>query len=46
MIVVAIVGLLAVGVWALWWDDVRAALNLGPGDGSSVDPVPTASGQT
>ena len=23
VIVVAIVNLLAVGVWALWWDDVR-----------------------
>ncbi len=46
MIVVAIVGLLAVGVWALWWDEVRGFLNLGPGEGSAVDPVPTASGQT
>jgi len=46
LIVTAIVGLLAVGVWALWWDDVRAALDLGPGDGSAVDPVPAASGQT
>jgi len=24
VIVVAIVNLFAVGVWALWWDDVRA----------------------
>ncbi len=31
LIVVAIIGLLAGGVWALWWDDVRAALHLGPG---------------
>jgi len=46
MIVTAILGLLAVGVWALWWDDVRAALDLEPGDGSAVDPVPAASGQT
>jgi hypothetical protein len=46
MIVVAIVGLLAVGVWALWWDDVRAALNLNPGSGSPVDPAPAPGGQT
>jgi hypothetical protein len=30
MIVSAIVALLAVGVWALWWDDVRGVLHLGP----------------
>lgn len=23
LIVVAVVGLLVVGIWALWWDDVR-----------------------
>jgi len=46
MIVVAIVGLLVVGVWALWWDDVRGALNLGPSEGSGSDSVPAASGQT
>ncbi len=46
LIVAAIAGLLMVGVWALWWDDVRAAFGLGPADGSSVDPVPAASGQT
>ncbi|MBA3454217.1 MAG: hypothetical protein H0T42_14075 [Deltaproteobacteria bacterium] len=46
LIVTAIVGLLMVGVWALWWDDVRAALDLGPADGSAVEPAPPASGQT
>ena len=44
-IVVAIVGLLAVGVWALWWDDVRGYLNLDPGGGSDV-PAPVATGRT
>jgi len=29
-IVLGIVTLLVVGVWALWWDDVRGYLNLGP----------------
>lgn len=29
-IVLGIVALLAVGVWALWWDDVRGLLNLEP----------------
>jgi hypothetical protein len=30
VIVSAIVGLLAVGVWSLWGDDVRSALHLAP----------------
>ncbi len=30
VIVAALVGLLFVGVWALWWDDVRAYLHLAP----------------
>lgn len=46
LIAAAIVGLLAVGVWALWWDDVRAALNLAPETETPVDPVPASSGQT
>jgi hypothetical protein len=45
LIVVAIVGLLAVGVRALWWDDVRGLLNLGPSGGSDV-PAPVATGRT
>ncbi len=32
MIVGAIVALLAVGVWALWWDDVRGFLRSRPGE--------------
>jgi hypothetical protein len=35
LIVSAIVALLAVGIWALWWDDVRDLLHLGPGSGSA-----------
>jgi hypothetical protein len=46
MIVSAIVGLLAVGAWALWWDDVRSLLNLGPGEGRSIEQVQTPAGQT
>ena len=44
LIVVAIGAILATGIWALWWDDVRAWL------GHPVDAVPTeaapTSGQT
>jgi len=44
LIISAIVGLLAIGIWSLWWDDVRSILHLGPG---SADSVPTsAPGQT
>jgi hypothetical protein len=35
LIVSAIVALLAVGIWAMWWDDVRELLHLGPGSGSA-----------
>jgi hypothetical protein len=44
LIVSAIVGVLVVGVWSLWWDDVRAILHLGPGPADG--PAPIASGQT
>lgn len=41
LIVSAIVAILAVGIWALWWDDVRGLL-FGPGRGSAGDkPVVT-----
>lgn len=46
LIVLAIVGVLAVGVWALWWADVRAAFGWGDGSGTATDPVPPSSGQT
>jgi hypothetical protein len=44
LIVVAILGVLAGGVWALWWDDLRAALHLEPG--SQSPSAPTGRGQT
>jgi hypothetical protein len=46
LIVAAIVALLAVGVWALWWDDVRRTLHFGPDEGSSVEPPASANPQT
>ncbi|MDQ3368772.1 MAG: hypothetical protein M3680_25360 [Myxococcota bacterium] len=44
LIVVAIMALLATGVWALWWEDVRGYLDLGAPADDVVTPVPT--GQT
>lgn len=47
LIVSAIVGLLAVGVWALWWDDVRGLFGWEPVDEAPVKaPVPSANTQT
>ncbi len=47
LIVTAIVGVLAVGVWALWWDDVRAALGIGPAEETPLAaPVPATNSQT
>jgi hypothetical protein len=46
LIVCAIVALVAVGVWALWWEDVRGLLHLGPDEGSSVEPRGPANPQT
>jgi hypothetical protein len=39
LIVAAILGLLAAGIWALWWDDVRHWLHPGPAEGSAVQPT-------
>jgi hypothetical protein len=39
VIVAAILGLLAAGIWALWWDDVRHWLHPGPAQGSAVEPT-------
>jgi hypothetical protein len=39
LIVSGIVALLAIGVWALWWDDVRTLLHLGPGEAPSATPA-------
>jgi len=36
LVAAGIIALLALGVWALWWDDVRHLLHLGPAEGSSV----------
>ncbi len=46
VIVAALVALFSGGIWALWWDDVRTALNLDMGDGSAEDPVPVTPGRT
>lgn len=47
IIAAAIVGLLAVGVWALWWDDVRAAFGIGGKDEAPISaPAPASSSQT
>jgi len=45
LIVAGIVGLLAMGVWALWWDDVRVMLKLGP-DRAPAPNVPVETGKT
>ena len=45
LLVAAVLGLLVAGVWSLWWDDVRAALHLGPAGGSDAT-APVAQGQT
>ena len=44
LLIAAIMGLLAAGVWALWWDDVRSILHLGPGSAEVAAPI--AQGQT
>jgi hypothetical protein len=45
LIVTAIVGLLVMGVWALWWEDVRSLLKLGPDQGPAGS-VPVETGKT
>ena len=45
LIVAAIAGVLVLGVWALWWDDVRELLHLGPGS-AAEGPSPIATGGT
>lgn len=46
LIVSAIVAVLSVGVWALWWDDVRVALGIQPKAGSGDTTTPVKPGQT
>ena len=44
LIITAIVALLGVGVWALWWDDVRGYF--GDDKGSATEKQPTLKPQT
>ena len=49
LIIVGIVVLLSAGIWALWADDVRDLLHLGPGSGAGSSeslPAATSGGQT
>jgi len=46
LLVAGILAIILVGVWALWWDDVRRVLHLGPSQGSQVDPAPVSSDRT
>jgi len=39
VIVSALIALVATGVWALWWDDVRGFLHLAPTSGSAAPPT-------
>jgi hypothetical protein len=39
VLVAGIVGLLAVGVWSLWWDDVRSIWQPAPGSGDAAAPM-------
>lgn len=44
VLIAAILGLLATGVWSLWWDEVRSVLHLEPGSEDAAAPL--AQGQT
>ncbi|HEX4421524.1 MAG TPA: hypothetical protein VH165_26595 [Kofleriaceae bacterium] len=47
LIVSAIVGLLVVGIWSLWGDDVRGMLHLGAGSqGGETAPAAVPGSQT
>jgi hypothetical protein len=46
LIGVAIAGILGLGVWALWWDDVRVILHLVPVAPAGDDPATSVSHQT
>ena len=46
LIIVGIVALFSVGVWALWWGDVRGKLGLEPENGSADTPVQVVPGRT
>ncbi len=40
LLVGGVVALLAAGIWALWWDDVRQLLHLGPEQPSAIRVAP------
>jgi hypothetical protein len=44
LIIVALVGVLVVGVCALWWDDVLGILGITSGSGSGDTPPPVVPG--
>jgi hypothetical protein len=46
LLVCAVAGLLVVGIWALWWEDVRALWNDAPPGGSAVDKPGSVAPQT
>jgi len=46
LIIGGIVALLSVGVWALWWDDVRGYLGLDGKDGAADGPAVIVPGKT
>ena len=46
LLVAGILAIILVGVWALWWDDVRRVLHLGPSQGSSIEPAPVSTDRT
>jgi len=48
LLIAAIAGLLAIGIWSLWWDEVRSILHLGPAPAGTASPVASSipEGQT
>lgn len=46
VIVAGIVALLVLGVWALWWDDVRGYFGAEPDEEAPSGVSPTPKGQT
>lgn len=46
LIIVGIVGVLFVGIWGLWWGDVRGYLGLEPAKGSADPTTVVVPGRT
>ena len=42
LIAASIAGILGLGVWALWWDDVRGMMGWGAGSGTEPTPIPAS----